>query len=255
MTRRRVVAFIGMLVLGVTLTACGDNTEDSTSDAASAPIENPVDPATAGAITGRVAFEGTVAPPQPIRMNSDPNCISDTSVTRETLVVGGAGGLSNVFVYVKDGLGDLRFPVPSTPVVLDQRGCRYTPHVFGVRVGQPIEVLNSDDTLHNVHAIPESNREFNVGQPIRGMKHTHSFSTAEVMVLFKCDVHSWMTAYAGVLTHPFFAVTAGDGSFTLDGLPPGTYTIEAWHEQLGTMTQTVTIGDHETVEAEFSFAG
>jgi plastocyanin len=158
-----------------------------------------------------------------------------------------------VFVYVKDGLGGLKFPVPSTPVVLDQKGCRYAPHVVGVQVGQGFEVLNSDSTLHNVHALPTANREFNTGQPLAGLRYSHRFSTREVMVPFKCDVHPWMRAYIGVLDHPFFGVTGADGTFTLTGLPPGTYTVEAWHEKLGTQTQTVTIGDKESKDIAVSF--
>jgi plastocyanin len=143
--------------------------------------------------------------------------------------------------------------VPSTAVVLDQKGCRYVPHVLGVQVGQPVEVLNSDPTLHNVHAVPMSNSEFNTGQPLQGMKRAHTFTAREVMVPFKCDVHPWMHAYIGVLDHPFFAVSGADGSFQLTGLPPGTYTIEAWHETLGARTQTVTIGAKETGNVAFSF--
>ena len=187
-------------------------------------------------------------------MDSDPACVqAGTSATIESVVAGENGAVQNVFVYVKDGLGNLKFPVPSAAVVLDQKGCRYTPHVMGVQVGQPLEVLNSDPTLHNVHALPAENREFNTGQPIPGMKHTHRFSTREVMVPFKCDVHPWMRAFVGVLDHPYFGVTSSDGTFSLNGLPPGTYTVEAWHETLGTQTQTVTIGAKESRDIAFSF--
>jgi plastocyanin len=187
-------------------------------------------------------------------MDSDPNCATQGSgATDESVVVGANGALQNVFVYVKDGLGDLRFPVPTAAAVIDQKGCKYIPHVLGAQVGQPVEIVNSDPTLHNVHAIPKANQEFNTGQPIQGMKHMHTFSTKEVMVPFKCDVHGWMRAYIGVLDHPFFAVTGPDGSFSLRGLPPGTYTIEAWHETLGTQTQTVTIAAKESKDVAFAF--
>jgi plastocyanin len=239
--------------MGGTLSvACGGGSQETAPPAA--PIENPVDPATAGSIMGRVTFEGTPPKPAAIRMDSDPNCVQQgAGGTDETVVVGEGGAVQNVFVYVKDGLGNLRFPVPSAPVVLDQKGCHYVPHVLGVQVGQPLEVLNSDPTLHNVHAVPSANREFNTGQPLAGMKHLHTFSTREVMVPFKCDVHPWMHAYIGVLDHPFFGVTRADGTFSLTGLPPGTYTIEAWHEKLGTQTQSVTIGAKESREIAFSF--
>jgi len=187
-------------------------------------------------------------------MDSDPNCAQQGgNASNESVVVGADGALQNVFVYVKDGLGTLRFPIPSAAVVIDQKGCRYVPHVLGVQAGQRVEILNSDPTLHNIHAVPMANREFNTGQPIPGMRHAHQFTAREVMVPFKCDVHPWMNAYVGVLDHPFFGVTGADGSFELKGLPPGTYTIEAWHETLGAQTQMVTIGAKETGTVAFSF--
>jgi plastocyanin len=256
MTRGRRAAVIPglVLLLSTALVGCGGGSSQETAPAESAPIANPVDPATAGNVTGKVTFEGTPPKPATFRMDSDPNCGQPgTTGSDETVLVGEGGVLQNVFVYVKDGLGDLKFPVPSTPVVLDQKGCRYTPHVVGVQVGQGFEVLNSDPTLHNVHALPAANREFNTGQPLAGMRHSHRFSTREVMVPFKCDVHPWMRAYIGVLDHPFFGVTSADGTFTLTGLPPGTYTVEAWHEKLGTQTQTVTIGAKESRDLAFSF--
>ena len=137
--------------------------------------------------------------------------------------------------------------------MLDQKGCHYSPHVLGIQVGQPLQVLNSDSTLHNVHALPKANSEFNAGQPIQGMKTTHTFSTKEVMIPFKCDVHGWMNAWVGVLDHPYYAVTGADGTFSLKGLPPGTYTIEAWHEKLGTQTQMVTLGAKDNKDVAFTF--
>jgi hypothetical protein len=131
--------------------------------------------------------------------------------------------------------------------------CRYHPHVFGMRVNQPLTIVNSDPTLHNIHAIPKANKEFNNGQPIQGMKMTHTWETKEVMVPFKCDVHGWMNAYVGVLDHPYFQVTGKDGKFDLKTVPPGTYTIEAWHEKLGAMTQSVTLGPKATKEITFTF--
>ena len=252
--KRRSRSALALLALGLTAAACGGTQPQEPAPAAEpAVVANPVDPATAASVTGRITFEGKAPAPQPIKTAAaDPNC--QTAITTEALLVDGKGGLKNVFVYVKDGLGNLRFPVPSTPVELDQEGCRYVPHVVGVQVGQPLDIVSSDQTLHNVHAIPEANREFNTGQPVPGVPHRHTFSTREVMVPFKCDVHRWMNAFVGVLDHPFFAVSGGDGSFVLKGLPPGTYTIEAWHERLGTQTQTVTVGASEAKDVAFSFA-
>ena len=218
-------------------------------------VTNPVDPATAGAITGAVKFEGTPPAAQPIAMDSDAYCEKQPRNTTESVVVGEGSGLQNVFVYVKDGLGNRVFPIPSTPVVLDQKGCRYAPHVLGIQVGQTLEILSSDNTLHNVHAMPEQNREFNMAHQLAGIKHTHTFTTKEVMVPFKCDVHKWMNAFLGVVDHPFYAVTSGNGRFELKGVPPGTYTVEAWHEKLGTQTQTVTIGEKQTGDISFTFKG
>jgi plastocyanin len=241
-----------VLFLAVGLYGCGGS--EPAAPAPAAPAATIVDPATAATVTGRITFSGQAPAPKPISMASDPRCINPGAVT-ETVVTGADGGLQNVFVYVKDGLGDASFPVPATPAVIDQKGCQYQPHVFGVQVGQPLEIRNSDNTLHNIHALPMANQGFNVGQALQGLRHTHTFSTKEVMVPFKCDVHRWMSAYVGVLDHPFHAVTKADGSFTLSGLPPGTYTVEAWHESLGTMTQSVTVGAKETKEVAFSFAG
>ena len=220
-----------------------------------AAVTNPVDPGTAGSITGVVKFEGKAPAAQAITMDSDAYCEKQPKNTIESVVVGDGSGLQNVFVYVKDGLGNRVFPVPSTPVVLDQKGCRYVPHVFGVQVGQTLEIASSDNTLHNVHALPQQNREFNEAHQLAGIKHTHVFSTKEVMIPFKCDVHKWMNAFMGVLDHPFYAVTAANGHFDLKGLPPGTYTVEAWHEKLGTQTQMVTVGEKQTSEVAFTFKG
>ena len=203
---------------------------------------------------GTINLEGAAPPAETIRMSSDPACeelASDTET--EYYVVGGSGGLGNVFVYVKEGLEGRSFPAPSGSVMLNQEGCRYTPHVFGVRVGQTLTIRNSDATLHNIHATPANNDEFNMGQPIQGMEFERTFDSAEVMVPFKCDVHGWMNAWVGVLDHPYFAVTGDDGKFDISELPPGDYVVEAWHEELGTQTQNVTVSEGGTAEVSFTF--
>jgi len=239
--------------LAAVVAACGGGSAPGPESApAPAPV-NPVAPATAGSIAGTINLEGTPPPAETVVMKSDPYCVENGGTTTPAYTVGSGGALQNVFVYVKDGLGDLKFPVPESPVVLDQKGCVYQPHVFGIQVGQNLEIRNSDATLHNVDAIPENNREVNRAHSLAGIKHTHVFSAREVMVPFKCNVHNWMNAYVGVLDHPFYAVTGADGSFQLKGLPPGTYTIEAWHEKLGPQTQMVTIGQQETKDIAFTF--
>jgi plastocyanin len=217
-----------------------------------APVANPVDATSAGSLTGSITLEGTPPAAETINRRSDSYCEGLGPATTQVFVLSN-GGLQNVFVYIKDGLGGLKFPVPATPVVLDQQGCTYLPRVFGIQAGQPLEIRNSDDTLHNIHALPQNNREFNRGQALKGMKHTHVFTTAEVMVPFNCDVHKWMNAWVGVLDHPFHAVSGPGGAFEIRGIPPGTYTIEAWHEKLGTQTQTVTIGPKEAKNLSFTF--
>jgi len=200
-----------------------------------------------------VKLEGTPPEARVIRMGSDPLCMPEGPSTSEVVVVGPGNGLQNVFVYVKDGLGDRKFPTPSTPVELDQKGCKYVPHVFGAQVGQPVKIVNSDPTLHNVHALPKDNTEFNFGQPLKGMETTRMFDKPEIMVRFKCDVHGWMGAWGGIVAHPFFAVTKPDGSFEIKGLPAGTFTIETWHEQFGLQTQTVTVDGTAPGTAAFSY--
>ena len=253
-------SFAAACAAAVLLVSCGGGANQSAAPASSgapasaaAPPAS-VDPATAGNVSGKVTFQGTAPAPQPIKVSSDPYCQgANPGLTTDTEIVGPGGVVQNVFVYVKDGLGDRTFPPPSNPVVLDQKGCHYSPHVLGIQVGQPLQVLNSDSTLHNVHALANANAEFNAGQPLAGVKTTHTFSTKEVMIPFKCDVHAWMNAWVGVLDHPYYAVTGADGTFSLKGLPPGTYTVEAWHEKAGTQTAQVTVAAKETKMANFSF--
>jgi hypothetical protein len=254
----RINNVLGCILLAGALAACsGADPAKSAepSSPAAAPDAKKVDTGTAATITGRVVLEGTPPANPVIKMASDPACATGNSgdVHAESFVADN-GGLQNVFVYIKDGLGNKYiFDTPTEPVKLDQKGCRYIPHVVGVRTTQPLEVSNSDATLHNVHGMPEANREFNVGQPVPGMKNAVTFTTPEVMVPFKCDVHSWMIAYVGVVSHPYFAVSGGGGKFELRTIPPGTYTIEAWHEKLGRQEQTVTLGDKDSKEITFTF--
>jgi plastocyanin len=256
------VGFLGVAVLAVSVAACGGGSQETSSKSAepSAPAATPsgqkVDTATAGDVKGTATLDGVAPKNEPIKMNADPVCMKENKSPQfqETYTVGSDGkSLANVFVYVKDGLGNYVYDMPSEPARIDQKECRYHPHVFGMRVGQPLEITNSDPTLHNIHAQPKGNQEFNTGQPIQGMKTSHTFAAKEVMVPFKCDVHGWMNAYVGVLDHPYYAVTDKDGKFELKTLPPGTYTIEAWHEKLGATTQSVTIGAKESKEVNFTF--
>ena len=227
----------------------GDDVPEASSEAPAADV----DTANAGGVKGVVNYAGTDAD-TPIAMNADPTCASlhTTPVDTGKYLVKD-GKLGNVFVYVKTGLEGKKFPTPTEKKVLDQQGCQYFPHVMGLQVGQPLSIKNSDATLHNIHAMPKSNTEFNQGQPIQNMEFDKTFDKAEVMVPFKCDVHPWMNAYVGVLDHPYYAVSGEDGSFAIDKLPAGTYTLEAWHEELGTATKDVTVAANQTVDVTFDF--
>jgi plastocyanin len=253
-TGRAALALAATLCVAVAAGACGGSPPAEPLDPP--PLESPVDPTTAGTIAGTIRFDGTPPPAEAISMRTDPYCLrANPDATLQTVLVNDAGGLANVFVHVTGGLEGLRFPVPAEPAVLDQRGCMYEPRVFGMQVGQTLEIRNSDDTLHNIHAQASVNREFNKGQARQGQRDTHVFSAREVLLPFKCDVHRWMNAWVGIVDHPFHAVTGPDGSFRLEGLPPGSYTIEAWHETLGTQSHTVTLGPSDTRDLAMVFAG
>ena len=208
-------------------------------------------------ISGQVKFSGKAPANPAIDMAEEPKCKSEyTSTPHELVVVANPNGtLGSVFVYVKAGLpAGATYPVPSTPVVIDQKGCMYHPRVFGIMAGQQLEIANSDPLLHNIKALGKQNRPFNISQPTAGMTTDRVFTTPEVMVRFECNVHGWMHAFVGVLPHPFFATTGSDGAFTIRNLPAGTYTIEAWHEVYGTTTASVTVHDGEAATAALSFA-
>ena len=205
-------------------------------------------PAHAATLTIKAPFEGTAPAMDKIKADADPKCkmAHPDGITPDQVVINPNGTLKNVFVYVKEGLpAGKTYDAPKGSVVFDQKGCQYTPKVFGIQVNQPLEILNSDDTLHNVHALPTQSQSFNLGMPIKGMKLKKTFTKPEVMVHIKCEVHPWMSAYAGVLDHPFFGVTGEDGAAAIKDLPPGEYTIEAWHEKYGTQTQKVTVTDQD----------
>ncbi len=209
-----------------------------------------------GAVAGKVSFSGTAPKMGQISMGADPVCASlhPNPIYEETVVVNENGTLGNVFVYVKEGVPNQEYEVPKESIQFDQRGCHYTPHVLGIQVGQNFQIVNSDNTLHNVHSLAANSKQFNLGMPIQGMKLTKKFEKPEIMVKVKCDVHPWMNAYIGVLPHPFFSVTGDDGSFKIDNLPPGEYMVEAWHEKYGTQTQKVTVS-LGTTSTDFGYGG
>jgi plastocyanin len=211
----------------------------------------------ASSITGTVTFTGTVPKLPAIAMNADVDCAKKhtTPVTSEMLVLGSGNTMANIMVWVSKGVpAGKTYPAPQTPVTLDQKGCMYVPHVQGIMVGQAYKILNSDGVLHNVHALPKINAGFNRPMPPTMKEASATFAKPEDLFQIKCDVHPWMMAYVAVFTHPFFSVTGTNGKFTISGLDPGTYTITAWHEKLGTQTATVTVGANETKSQDFKFA-
>ena len=212
--------------------------------------------AAAGDVTGKISFSGNAPKPARIMMNADPVCVKQhkTPVVGEEVVVNTNGTLKNVLVYVKEGLGSRKFDPPAGKLEFEQKGCQYTPHVLGIQVGQELEIVNGDPTLHNVHSLSKENAQFNVAQPKQGMKLTKKFDKPEVFKV-KCEVHTWMGAYIGVFSHPYFAVTSDDGSFKLKNLPAGDYTIEAWHEKYGTQTMKVKVAAGGAATADFKFEG
>jgi plastocyanin len=213
-------------------------------------------PSATTGIQGAVRFEGTVPKPKPISMAADPSCAKQHSapVLAQDIVTDGKGGLEDVVVFVSEGLGDQKFDPPAQTVSFDQKGCMYSPHVLALQAGQPLEISNDDPTSHNIHPMPANNREWNRAE-LPGSKIEETFARQEIAIPVKCNVHPWMHGYVAVFKHPFFAVTGKNGSFEMKNLPPGTYTLQAWHEKLGTMSQKVTVAANQTQNIEFVFKG
>lgn len=208
----------------------------------------------AGSLKGTAKIEGSTLKPTRIDMSSDPNCAKahSTPATTEDIVIGANNGLANVVIYVDDGLGDRTFEPPAQPAVIEQKGCQYRPHVLALQANQKLDVVNSDETTHNIHPLPNNNREWNKTQP-HGVPVEETFARAEVAIPVKCNIHPWMHGYIAVFKHPYFVVTDKDGNFDLKDLPPGTYTIKAWQEKLGTQSQKITVGASESKTLDFVF--
>ena len=219
----------------------------------------PIDQATVGEVTGKVAFEGAKPKQARIMMDQDPVCVKKHSgpVYAEDNAVNDNGTLPNVFVFVKSGAEKYAIPKPTEAVTLDQDGCMYKPHVLGLMVGQTLNVISTDATTHNIHPMPKDNREWNESQPPGAAPIEKTFARPEIMIPVKCNQHPWMKAYIGVVSNPFFAVTGSDGTFTLKGLPPGDYTIEAWSAIGGGEGQSqemkVTVPAKGSAKADFTF--
>lgn len=253
--RLTVAAVAGVLMLA----ACGGSEKTAAPEKAAAPAASApaatVDPATAGAVLGSVKLSGTAPKSNRIRMDAEPSCSAKHAggVTTEDYVTGEGGSLGNVVVYVKEGLKGT-FPEAKESVTIDQVGCIYTPHVVAVQTNQNIEIKNSDSTTHNIHPTPAQNREWNESQPQGSPALQKSFAREELAIPVKCNVHPWMKSYIAVFKHPYFKVTGKDGKFEIKNLPPGDYTMEAWHEKLGASApQKVTVGAKESKTVDFVF--
>ena len=254
MNRKMWLALLSLGLSGLLLLAgCSKKEESSSSESAApaaAPAPTPIDPATVASVSGTVKFDGAAPKPAKIDMSQDPACKGANQ--SETLVVDN-GNLANVFVYVKEGLGDRTFAAPTEAAALDQQGCRYHPHVLGVMVGQKVDIKNDDPTTHNIHPTPANNREWNESQPPKAPAIEKDFAREEIMLPVKCNQHPWMKMYINVVKSPFYAVTGPDGKYEIKGLPPGDYTLAFVQEKLGEQDQKVTLAakDSKTVDASF----
>lgn len=239
------------------LAGCSSAPPRPNKEAAAAPAYYKVDPATAGAIQGTIDFRGAAPPHKKVDMSEDPQCAAmhKTPVLDDSLAAARDGSLANVFVYVKGGLEGKMFEPPAQAVAIDQKGCWFIPRVLGIETGQTLDVINSDPLTHNIHPRAHLNREWNQSQDPGTPPLARRFSTPEVMIRVKCNIHSWMHAWIGVVDNPYFAVTGADGKFDLRNLPPGNYTIEAWQEDLGTQQRQVTLAPQGKSEIAFTFQG
>ena len=206
-----------------------------------------------GSITGTITFEGKAPKMKPLKVDADPICVANNEIApqKEWLILDENKGVKNALVFITEGL-NIDYSPPEEPVVIDQKGCIYSPHVVGIMAGQQLDILNNDGTLHNIHALPKVNKEFNKAQPRSKKKLSVKFEKPEAPFKVKCDVHPWMGAYIGVFDHPCFAVSGDDGTYIISDLKPGEYVIEAWHEKLGSQTANVTVSD-SAAHQDFTF--
>ena len=205
----------------------------------------------------KVILSGTAPAPTKVQTSADPYCAKahqTDPLLSQTVQVSADGALIDALVFVKDGVSRT-YPAPQTPVTLDQKGCVYVPHVIGMMAGQPLQIVNSDSTLYNIHPMPVVNAGFNIGMPIQGMKQNRVFAKPEAVFHVKCDVHPWMSAYIATFAHPFFGVSDGKGTVELANLPAGTFQLQAWHEKYGVQVQSVSVAAAETKSITFTFKG
>ena len=248
-----------LVILALSINGCKGKTatpiasDDDTGSTNS--VRAPVDAATAGSVAGIVKFAGTPRKARVINMAAVPNCAkmhSSPAVT-EDVVLGDNGTLQNVVVYLKGNFSRYSFDPAKSVILMDQKGCTYGPHILALMAEQQLQIANSDQTSHNVNAAPKLNLRWNESQPAGAAPVTESFARMEVGIPVKCNVHPWMKAYVSVFSHPYFQVTGGDGSFKIDKIPPGAYTLIAWHELYGTKEQSISIEENREQTVSFTF--
>ena len=259
MTRSDAVLFAAsaLVMFALSITGCKGNPENSRRDTETAGTSagEPVDPETAGSVAGIVKFAGTPRKMRTISMAAVPNCakMHSSPATTEDVLLGDNSTLQNVVVFLKGDFSRYSFDPANSPVTIDQKGCSYDPHVLALMTGQELHVANSDQTTHNINAAPKRNRRWNESQSAGAPSFTEVFARSEMSIPVKCNIHPWMKAYISVFSHPYFQVTREDGSFKIRNVPPGTYTLAAWHELYGTKEQRVTIEKKQEQAVSFTF--
>jgi plastocyanin len=261
--RRILALLLAVALLSFVFAACSsdDDEADDESDNSTQSAGPKYTPSgNEGQVTGTIALNGTAPEAKTIPMDADPVCAQTNKDPKTEEVVAKDGKLANVFIYIKDGktadgktITNMSWDVPGTEVTLDQKGCHYVPHVLGIMAGQKLKIVNSDQTAHNIHPLPKSNPEWNESQPSGSEPKEKTFLRPEVVIPVKCNQHPWMKAYLGVMRSPLYAVSGPDGTFTIQGVPPGTYTVAALHEKYGEKTMTVTVGAKEVKTQNFAF--
>ena len=245
MFSKRVIAVFLLSLTIALVAACGKEKQAAPAGSYWKPSGNE------GNITGVISFTGAVPAPRKLDTSNDAKC---GDVFLDDLIANG-GKLQNVFIFVKSGLPQAAFETPADAVTIDQNGCKFVPRVLGIRAGQPLKIVNSDQTDHNIHPTPRVNRDFNDSQLAGEAPLTRKFRQPEAIFPVKCDKHNWMRAYIAVLANPFFAVSDSNGAFTIKGLPPGEYEIEAWHEKYGSKTAKIKVAEKADAKADFTFDG
>jgi plastocyanin len=254
---RRLAFLAFMAAFSLLPAACGnqENSEKRTPPERSTAPPAVVGPATAGSVSGVVRLDGPAPAARKIIMSGDAACTAANQEppTSQEVVADAQGNLANVVIYVKGGIGNFSFAIPKTPVEINQQGCMYAPHVVAARTGQTVVFRNADKTIHNIHPQPKNNPSWNRSQSPGAPAIEERFSREEIAIPVMCNVHPWMRSYLAIFDHPYSAVSGPGGAFEIRNLPPGNYTLEAWHEKYGTLSQALVISAKEAKKVSFVF--